>query len=118
MGNCNCPSARPQNSFCHVEIPVTDISRARDFYEKLFGWEVRNTPDPGYALIPGGGLRKVDRVSGGGAINYVCVDSLETYLGKVEELGGKVEINREPAGDGWCALFRDPDGNTLGLYTQ
>lgn len=118
METINLDTAMAKNRFCHVEIPVTDIGRARGFYEKLFDWKIEQTPDPGYALFPGGGLRKVDRVAGGGAINYVCVDNLEKYLDKVKNLGGRVEINREPAGDGWCALFKDLDGNTVGLYTH
>lgn len=101
-----------------MEIPVTDINRAKDFYEKLFGWQVQATPDPGYALFPGGGFRKVDRITRGGAINYVCVDNLENYIEKVKKLGGTVEINKEPAGPGWCSLFTDLDGNSIGLYTQ
>ncbi len=114
--DCYCHAAETSNRFCHVEIPVSDISRAGEFYGKLFGWQVQETPDPGYVLIPGGGLRKVDQVTRGGAVSYVCVDDLGSYVEKVKSLGGKVEIEKEPAGQGWCSLFTDLDGNAVGLY--
>lgn len=107
-----------KNTFCHVEIPTTDINKAGNFYSNLFGWEVQPTPDPGYALIPGGGLRKVDMVKTGGTINYIYVNQLEPYLEKAEGLGGKILIRKEPAGDGWCSLISDPEGTVLGLYTE
>ncbi|MGH9641480.1 MAG: VOC family protein, partial [Terriglobales bacterium] len=28
--------------FCYVEIPTTDVQRSVDFYEKVFGWNIRH----------------------------------------------------------------------------
>lgn len=30
----------PSTGFAHVRLTVTDISRSKDFYDRLFGWEI------------------------------------------------------------------------------
>mgnify|MGYP003298141927 CR=1 FL=1 len=68
-----------------------------------------------------------NKISGGGLAprggdftqprSYVEVDSIEQTLEKVVELGGEVVMDRQPISEtSWWAIFRDPDGNTVGLY--
>ena len=33
-------------NIAYFEIPTDDIERARKFYSKVFGWEIKNTPMP------------------------------------------------------------------------
>lgn len=108
----------PNNTFCHVDIPVSNINQASQFYEKVFGWEVKPAQDQGYALIPGGGLRLKEPDTSDSTINYIHVDNLDASLSKIEAAGGQVIIRKEPSGKGYCAVFKDPGGTVLGLYAE
>jgi predicted enzyme related to lactoylglutathione lyase len=45
------------------------------------------------------------------------VDDLDDALARVEKLGGKVAIGRQPVGTmGYSAYFHDTEGNLIGLW--
>ena len=47
----------------------------------------------------------------------IGVDDLDDALARVEKLGGKVAIGRNPVGDmGFSAYFHDTEGNLIGLW--
>jgi len=112
------------NVIVHVEIPVTDLSRAKEFYSKLFGWNVNIIPQMSYALFetgsePNGGFNKVNKVKAGGVVFYMGVDNIEKKLKEIERAGGKtLRKKTEVPGFGWNATFKDIFGNILGLFTQ
>lgn len=107
------------NSFCHIEIPVKDMNRAKDFYEGLFDWRIVISPDNHYATFTGGGFRRAQTIQSGGITPFLQVDNLTNYTNLVEKLGGKILVARETAGDcGFCAFFQDPEGNVLGLFEK
>jgi len=112
------------NAIVHMEIPVTDLKKAQEFYSKLFGWKVEiMPPEMGYALFdtgtpPGGGFAKVENVKEGGCLLYIQVDDIETKLKEIEKAGGKTVRNKEEIPQtGWDATFKDVFGNVLGLFT-
>ncbi len=106
----------------HAEIPSTNLDKSKEFYAKLFGWDFKpfgngyllyNT-HKGFTL----GLKKVGKVAKGDTtIFHVRVNSLEEYLEKAKELGGKESRGKTiiPA-MGAYALIYDLDGNTIGLF--
>jgi predicted enzyme related to lactoylglutathione lyase len=105
----------------HWEIAGRDGERLQKFYAGLFDWKIQVNPEMNYGLVQTGGI------DGGifGAGNdtppyvtfYVQVDDLQAYLEKAESLGGKTMVPPTPIpGHGSFALFRDPDGNTIGLF--
>ena len=107
----------------HIDIPVSDTRRATEFYGTLFGWDI--TEYPGFEGYPM--WRAPNRVSGGGLAprsegitqprSTVEVDSIDETLARVTELGGEVLAPRTPIdATSWWAVFRDPDGNEIGLY--
>jgi hypothetical protein len=108
----------------HIEIPSKDLAKNSKFYGDLFGWEISPVPDFNYVMFnpgegPGGGFppvesfNKTDRV-----LVYVDSEDIEADLKKAESLGGKTVVKKtEIPGQGWFALFQDPEGNTLALYT-
>ena len=51
-------------------------------------------------------------------ILYVTVDDLQACLDKAASLGGQTRVPpfEMPGGVGQIAVFRDPDGNTIGLH--
>ena len=74
---------------CRVEVPVTDLDRAKRFYSAAFGWDVELVPGMEYATFktgsePGGGFAKVAEVRPGGALFYIMVKDLEEKLRKIE----------------------------------
>lgn len=106
----------------HVEIPVTDLEQAKDFYMNVFEWDLKPFGRGYYVHHTRSGvtigLRKADTVvSGNTTIFHINVDNIETFLDRVKTYGGKVfrEKTVIPV-YGWYALFNDIDGNTIGLY--
>lgn len=109
---------------CYVEMPATDIARSADFYQKVFGWNIRKRGDGATAFDDG-----VGQVSGTwvprrppsvqpGLLIYIMVDSVAKTIDAVTANGG--EIVQPIGGDApeITARFRDPGGNVLGLYQE
>jgi hypothetical protein len=49
--------------------------------------------------------------------NYIGVDSVDEYIEKVKELGGKIAMPKMTVpGFGYLATFLDTEGNTMGLW--
>jgi len=113
----------PHGDITHIDIPVTDLAAAAQFYGSLFGWQIADVPGfEGYPMwqapnkISGGGLtqRSADFTQ---PRSYVEVDSIDETLAQVTALGGTVTMAKAPITDtSWWAVFTDPDGNVVGLY--
>ena len=115
------------NPFVHVELNTPDPKKAKEFYSKLFQWELEDVPNPpvpdgSYTLIKvgggtGGGL--MQQVPGGpsGWLSYVGVDDIRAATKKAESLGAEVMKDvTEVTGMGWLSFIRDPTGAVLGLW--
>src|SRR6185295_8564303 len=109
---------------CYVEIPATDIARSIEFYQTVFGWNVRRRGD-GQAAFDDG----VGQVSGTwvnnrppsaepGLLLYVMVDSVAETIDKITANGGELVQPIGADAPEITARFRDPGGNVLGLYQQ
>ena len=107
----------------HIDIPVSDLTKAAGFYSDLFGWQIAEMPGfEGYPMwsapngISGGGLAP----RGDGFTqprSYVEVDSIDDVLAKARSRGATVTLPKTPISDtSWFAAFTDPDGNDIGLY--
>jgi predicted enzyme related to lactoylglutathione lyase len=112
------------------EIPALDFSRARSFYEKLFGVELKE----GIAGPNIMGVFPYDRekASGGcvmkgpflnpsndGAIIYLNAgdEPLDDVLNRVQPLGGAVVFPKTTVPDiGFFAHITDTEGNRVGLF--
>jgi uncharacterized protein len=111
------------------EIPALDFARARSFYEKLFGVELKEG-------IAGPNIMGVfpydeQKASGGcvmkgpflapsneGVIIYLNAgDSLDAALNRVQPSGGEVVFPKTPVpGIGVFAHIKDTEGNRVGLF--
>jgi uncharacterized protein len=115
-----------QHSIVHVEIPAKDPEAANAFYSNLFGWKHEFYPELNYHRFytedgNGGGYVGLGDAAGH-QINHVRVavstDDIDGTLAKVEQLGGKtVTPKTEIPGMGWFAVFCDPQGNYISLFT-
>lgn len=107
----------------HWEIRAHDAARLRDFYARMFNWEISDGrimqipagiggPQPG----PGGHIRQSDN---GGVSLYVQVRDIDASLRQAVELGGDVLMPRRDApGNPTIAGIADPEGNRLTLVQQ
>lgn len=111
------------NPFVHVELNTTDLSKAKDFYGKLFDWKLEDVPGMNYTMI------KVGEGTGGGMMThpvpgapsawlaYVMVDDVNASTAKAKSLGATVLRDAtEIPGVGWFSIFTDPTGATLALF--
>jgi predicted enzyme related to lactoylglutathione lyase len=113
--------------FCFMEIPAVDVHQSADFYEKVFGWNIRHreTARPSFDDATGNvsGAWVTGLKVGGepGLMTYIWVDSVDATLAKVKANGGAVveETHQDsPDSNSWIARFRDPAGNVIGLYQE
>jgi predicted enzyme related to lactoylglutathione lyase len=113
------------NPFVHVELNTTDVGKAKNFYGKLFDWNLEDVPMPGgaYTMIKpgagtGGGLMK-HPVPGAPSswLAYVEVDDIEAATKKAKSLGATVMKDVTEVMDaGWLSIIIDPTGAALGLW--
>jgi predicted enzyme related to lactoylglutathione lyase len=106
----------------YVEINVTDLARAREFYGQAFGWRF-NDYGPDYAGIQAadgdgevGGLGVGRRPGQGGVLALLRSDDLDASVAAVEAAGGSVVEAPYDYPGGRRFIFGDPDGNVLGVY--
>jgi uncharacterized protein len=117
---------RPKDALIWAEIPVTDMDRARVFYEAVFGWEMveeSGGPNPmlmftvdqggrGGHLYPG-----TPATDGAGPTVHLAVpDTVEAALDRVAQAGGRALREVIPLPIGRFAYSVDPDGNSIGLF--
>jgi predicted enzyme related to lactoylglutathione lyase len=108
------------NAVIHFEVVGSDGAKLQEFYGDLFGWKM-NTDNPmNYGIVDNGGEGingGVGRSSNGPHITwYVQVDDIDKSLEKAESLGGRTVMPKEQIMDSvTLGLFKDPEGNLVGL---
>ena len=108
-------------------VHADDLTRARRFYETVFGWKFRPWGPPGFFLIatgdnddPGieGALQSRHEIVPGQRINgYECtidVDDIDKAAAAVVAHGGKIVLPKcEIPMVGWITKIQDPEGNIV-----
>src|SRR5919202_1122307 len=103
-----------------VDLSSSDPAASRDFYSRLFGWQIEVNQDPqygGYALariggrdVAGIGPKQSDEAPTAWMV-YIGTQDAEDTARKVEAAGGKVIAPPFDVGDqGRMAVFQDPSG--------
>jgi len=108
----------------HFEINSKNPEKAVKFYEDVFGWNIKKWADDYWMATTGD--EKEPGIDGGiqkrkdpGAATYIVINvpSIDEYVKKIEENGGKVVVPKAPIpGVGWGAYFNDLDGNLIGIF--
>ncbi len=118
--------ANPVNWF---EIPVSDLSRAKTFYESALGIEITESEmgpnkmgwfpmemgatGAAGTLIQGDGYMP----SHDGSLVYLHVDKIDPTLKAIGSGGGKTLMPRTDIGQhGFIAHFEDSEGNRVALH--
>lgn len=124
------------NILTWFEIPVTDIDRAKKFYETILDIEMVKRIDGNdeavfFPFNPNivqatsgrvtGVLSKTDEnsPSGNGTVVYInSSPSIQTALDKVEQAGGKIIVPKMLIPAGFIAIIMDSEGNKIGLHSE
>lgn len=113
----------------HFDIPADDLERAKRFYARLFGWKFEKPIETmEYYLVDtedlegnpgiGGGMGKRE-MADQKIMNYIGVTSVDEYLAKIENLGGKVLMQKTAVtGMGYLAICMDTENNPFGLWEE
>src|SRR5437763_10562390 len=81
---------------CYVEIPALDVRRSAEFYEKVFGWRIRERGDGSIAFDDGvgqvSGTWVLDRppATTPGLLIYIMVESARATIDAVIAHGGQL----------------------------
>ena len=109
-----------------VDLATSDAAAARDFYAKVFGWDIEVNQDPRYG---GYGIARLDGedAAGLGPVQspqqpttwnfYLGTDDIDRLSQAVEAAGGTVVAPPFDVGDqGRMAVFQDPTGATFSAW--
>jgi uncharacterized protein len=118
------PPTLGNGKICYLEIPAGDVRRSIDFYQRVFGWQIRERGDGQVAFDDAVGEVSGSWVTGRpsslepGLLIYIMVDDAVATVETIAAHGG--EIVKPIGGDApeITARFRDPDGNVLGIYQE
>jgi predicted enzyme related to lactoylglutathione lyase len=104
----------------YVEIPVTDMARAKRFYGEAFGWSFTDW-GPEYASFADagvdGGFRLEAEVRTGGMLVIVFALDLADAERRVVAAGGTIGARHEFPG-GRRFHFTDPFGHELAVWSD
>ena len=119
------PPTLAPGKICYVQIPALDIGRSAEFYETVFGWNIRRHNHGEVAFDDTVGEVSGTWVTGRppsaepGVLLYMMVDSVAQTLEKITDAGGETVMPLTAQGEGEAfATFRDPAGNVLGIGQQ
>ncbi|TSE09282.1 VOC family protein [Aquimarina algiphila] len=115
------------------EIPVTDMNRAKAFYEKVFdieisihdmdGLQMGWFPNKNQSGIATGSLVEAEghyTLSENGVLVYFSCTDVSNEMSKVEDAGGKVVLDKKQISEehGYMAYFIDSEGNRIALHSS
>ena len=118
------PPTTKNGKICYIEIPSTDVQRSAEFYQKVFGWEIRRRGDGATAFDDSVGEVSGTWVLGRppakepGLMVYIMVDSVAKTVDAVIATGGEITQPIGADAPEITARFRDPGGNIIGLYQE
>src|SRR6266576_5542003 len=87
---------RSNGKICYVAIPAADVRRSTEFYEKVFGWRIRQRGDGSIAFDDTTGEVSGTWVTGRppalspGLLFYIMVDSVAAAVETVIANGGEI----------------------------
>lgn len=109
----------------HFEIPSDDPKRLKEFFTKTFDWNFETWGEQDYHFamtgdrsgmgIDGAIMKRMDPQQP--VVNTIGVASVDDAVSRIEANGGTIVMPKEKIGEmGYVAYFKDPDGNTHGVW--
>ena len=109
----------------YFEITAENPERAMKFYEKVFRWRIVKWKGPIDHWLITTGEKNESGIDGGlgrrtesfpNQVNYIVVSSIDDFINKVKNNGGKIVTPKASIPTvGYYAFFKDPENNTFGL---
>jgi Predicted enzyme related to lactoylglutathione lyase len=116
------------NPVVHFEVIGIDGPKLQKYYSELFEWEIDDSNEMNYGVVPregntngegigiGGGVAGGPEGYGGHVTFYVEVPDVEASLAKAESLGGKRVFGPDTIMERMVlGQFLDPEGHVIGL---
>lgn len=122
-----------QNMVGWFEIPVNDMERAKNFYNKVFDIDIQVQDFHGTLMgwFPwaegktgaSGSLIKNEAYEPSdtkGVVIYFSSEDVSIELNRVEDAGGKIVVNKRQISPdvGYMGLFLDSEGNRIALHSR
>jgi hypothetical protein len=125
-----------ENPVVWFEIYVDDLTRAKNFYETVFNFQINEMPTPDIGeeiqmlFFPAdmesknrasGALVKMEGFSAGNnsTIVYFMSDDCSIEESRVEKAGGKIFKSKMSIGDyGFIVMATDTEGNMIGIHSM
>ncbi len=111
------------HNIVHVELAAKDRMALSKFYSDVFGWQTQDVEGMDYTTFKagdciGGGFNPVNEQNPMGTTTiYIETDDVTASLKNVERAGGTILVpESDIPNTGKFAIFRDPQGNMVGLY--
>ncbi|MEZ4563370.1 MAG: VOC family protein [Thermomicrobiales bacterium] len=114
------------NTVTHFEIYGEDLPALADFYQELFGWQIKKAPGIDYHTIQlgtngsaglRGGLQRRPIAEPRSWVHYISVADIDATVGEVIRLGGKVLREKTAVPQtAWYAVVEDPEGNVFAVW--
>ena len=109
---------------CYLEIPAIDPVQSAQFYQRVFGWHIRQHDDGSTAFddtiggVSGMWVPGRHPSTDPGLLVSIMVASAATTIEAIIAAGGKIVQPVNPDEREVYAHFSDPAGNILGIYQQ
>ena len=112
---------RAEKCIDYVEIPVTDLKKAREFFSALFDWSFQEWGDDYMSFsdgrLDGGFRRAANAASSSGVLVIFFSTNLERDLDRVQSLGATISEPIFPFPGGRRFHFVDPTGNEYAIWS-
>lgn len=118
------PPTFANGKICYIEIPATDVARSADFYNRVFGWQIRQRGDGSTAFddttgeVSGTWVLGRSPAEEPGLLVSIMVEDAAATLDSIVANGGAIAQPIGADASGITARFRDPAGNVISLYQQ
>ena len=113
---------RQEKCIDYVEIPVTDLRKAREFFSALFGWSFQEWGDDYMSFndgrFDGGFCRSDEAAPSTGILVIFFSNDLERDFERVQELGATISQGIFDFPGGRRFHFVDPTGTEYAIWSE
>ena len=113
---------RAEKCIDYVEIPVTDLNKARDFFAALFGWTFQSYGDDYLSFSDGrmdGGFRRSSEPAPATGVLVVFFSTdIERDFDRVQQLGATISEPVFSFPGGRRFHFVDPTGTEFAIWSD
>ena len=112
---------RAEKRIDYVEIPVTDLKKAREFFAALFDWSFQEWGDDYMSFndgrLEGGFRRAAEPAPATGVLIVFFSTDIERDFDRVQELGATISEPIFPFPGGRRFHFVDPTGTEFAIWS-